>query len=94
MSIFDLFYHVQFLGSDIKGGIFIPDASISMSLEDHALYFFGKYSKDLLVEVGVYTVSLRLQPELQYTLSFNSSVGIDTVFKILVDRPVAGFSSF
>ncbi|XP_061483688.1 protein dopey-2 isoform X2 [Rhineura floridana] len=38
------------LGSDIKGGIFLPDPSISMSLEDHALYFFGKYSKDLLVE--------------------------------------------
>ncbi|XP_066474998.1 protein dopey-2 [Tiliqua scincoides] len=38
------------LGSDIKGGTFIPDASISMSPEDHALYFFGKYSKDLLVE--------------------------------------------
>lgn len=38
------------LGSDIKGGTFVPDASISMSPEDHALYFFGKYSKDLLVE--------------------------------------------
>lgn len=30
-----------------------------MSLEDHALYFFGQYSKDLLVEVSVhYTVYL------------------------------------
>ncbi|XP_042313383.1 protein dopey-2 isoform X3 [Sceloporus undulatus] len=38
------------LGSDIKGGIFVPDSSVSMPLEDHALYFFGKYSKDLLVE--------------------------------------------
>ncbi|KAH0624841.1 hypothetical protein JD844_032690 [Phrynosoma platyrhinos] len=38
------------LGSDIKGGTFVPDSSVSMSLEDHALYFFGKYSKDLLVE--------------------------------------------
>ncbi|CAI5772580.1 Dopey_N domain-containing protein [Podarcis lilfordi] len=38
------------LGSDIKGGTFLPDPSISMSLEDHAFYFFGKYSKDLLVE--------------------------------------------
>ncbi|XP_067401392.1 protein dopey-2 isoform X2 [Emydura macquarii macquarii] len=35
------------LGSDIKGGIFTPD---SAAFEDHALYFFGKYSKDLLVE--------------------------------------------
>uniref|UniRef100_A0A8C3BN16 DOP1 leucine zipper like protein B n=1 Tax=Cairina moschata TaxID=8855 RepID=A0A8C3BN16_CAIMO len=35
------------LGSDIKGGTFAPD---STSSEDHAIYFFGKYSKDLLVE--------------------------------------------
>ncbi|EMP27843.1 Protein dopey-2 [Chelonia mydas] len=33
--------------SDIKGGTFAPD---SAAFEDHALYFFGKYSKDLLVE--------------------------------------------
>ncbi|NXA76493.1 DOP2 protein, partial [Thryothorus ludovicianus] len=35
------------LGSDIKGGTFAPDSTNS---EDHAVYFFGKYSKDLLVE--------------------------------------------
>ncbi|KAM9388609.1 protein DOP1B [Phaethornis superciliosus] len=35
------------LGSDIKGGTFAPDSTAS---EDHAIYFFGKYSKDLLVE--------------------------------------------
>ncbi|XP_059681377.1 protein dopey-2 [Gavia stellata] len=35
------------LGSDIKGGTFAPDSTTS---EDHAIYFFGKYSKDLLVE--------------------------------------------
>uniref|UniRef100_A0A8C8R702 DOP1 leucine zipper like protein B n=1 Tax=Pelusios castaneus TaxID=367368 RepID=A0A8C8R702_9SAUR len=35
------------LGSDIKGGTFPPD---SAAFEDHALSFFGKYSKDLLVE--------------------------------------------
>ncbi|NWI91123.1 DOP2 protein, partial [Pitta sordida] len=35
------------LGSDIKGGTFAPDSSPS---EDQAVYFFGKYSKDLLVE--------------------------------------------
>ncbi|KAM3678460.1 protein DOP1B [Ammospiza maritima maritima] len=35
------------LGSDIKGGTFAPDSTTS---EDHAVYFFGKYSKDLLVE--------------------------------------------
>ncbi|XP_009083250.1 PREDICTED: LOW QUALITY PROTEIN: protein dopey-2 [Acanthisitta chloris] len=34
------------LGSDIKGGTFAPDSTS----EDHALYFFGKYSKDLLIE--------------------------------------------
>ncbi|XP_039397774.1 protein dopey-2 isoform X2 [Mauremys reevesii] len=35
------------LGSDIKGGTFAPD---SAAFEDRALYFFGKYSKDLLIE--------------------------------------------
>ncbi|NWT05682.1 DOP2 protein, partial [Mionectes macconnelli] len=35
------------LGSDIKGGTFVPDSTTS---EDQAVYFFGKYSKDLLVE--------------------------------------------
>uniref|UniRef100_A0A8B9QMP0 DOP1 leucine zipper like protein B n=1 Tax=Apteryx owenii TaxID=8824 RepID=A0A8B9QMP0_APTOW len=35
------------LGSDIKGDTFAPDSTTS---EDHAIYFFGKYSKDLLVE--------------------------------------------
>uniref|UniRef100_A0A8C6JEK1 DOP2 protein n=1 Tax=Melopsittacus undulatus TaxID=13146 RepID=A0A8C6JEK1_MELUD len=35
------------LGSDIKGGTFASDSTTS---EDHAIYFFGKYSKDLLVE--------------------------------------------
>ncbi|NXF87127.1 DOP2 protein, partial [Eubucco bourcierii] len=35
------------LGSDMKGGTFAPDSTTS---EEHAIYFFGKYSKDLLVE--------------------------------------------
>ncbi|NWX86242.1 DOP2 protein, partial [Nothoprocta pentlandii] len=35
------------LGSDIKGDTFAPDSTNS---EDPAIYFFGKYSKDLLVE--------------------------------------------
>ncbi|NXC89248.1 DOP2 protein, partial [Cercotrichas coryphoeus] len=35
------------VGSDIKGGTFAPDSTTS---EDHAVYFFAKYSKDLLVE--------------------------------------------
>ncbi|NWH71330.1 DOP2 protein, partial [Piaya cayana] len=35
------------LGSDIKGDTFAPDSTTS---EDHAVFFFGRYSKDLLVE--------------------------------------------
>uniref|UniRef100_A0A8D0H132 DOP1 leucine zipper like protein B n=1 Tax=Sphenodon punctatus TaxID=8508 RepID=A0A8D0H132_SPHPU len=38
------------LGTDIKGGISVPDSSCSTPSEDQAIYFFGKYSKDLLVE--------------------------------------------
>lgn len=53
------YFSVAFLGSDIKGDTFVPDSSVSMSLEDHALYFFEKYSKDLLVEVGIYNIKLQ-----------------------------------
>lgn len=44
---------VYLVGSDIKGGTFAPDSTTS---EDHAIYFFGKYSKDLLVEVGAFMI--------------------------------------
>lgn len=46
---------VYLVGSDIKGGTFAPD---STSSEDHAIYFFGKYSKDLLVEVGGQSIQI------------------------------------
>lgn len=48
---------VYLVGSDIKGGTFAPDSTTS---EDHAIYFFGKYSKDLLVEVGVCCIQMYL----------------------------------
>ncbi|KAK2508368.1 hypothetical protein MC885_011605 [Smutsia gigantea] len=38
------------LGSDIKGNAIVPESEISSSYEDQCLYFFEKYSKDLLVE--------------------------------------------
>lgn len=47
---------VYLTGSDIKGGTFAPDSTS----EDHAIYFFGKYSKDLLVEVGVHYIQIYL----------------------------------
>lgn len=43
------------VGSDMKCGTFAPDSTTS---EDHAVYFFAKYSKDLLVEVGVHFVQI------------------------------------
>lgn len=46
---------VYLVGSDIKGGTFAPD---STSSEDQAIYFFGKYSKDLLVEVGGQSIQI------------------------------------
>jgi len=46
---------VYLVGSDIKGGTFASDSTTS---EDHAIYFFGKYSKDLLVEVGVHCMQM------------------------------------
>lgn len=44
---------VCLVGSDIKGGTFAPESTTS---EDHAIYFFGKYSRDLLVEVGIHSI--------------------------------------
>ncbi|EQB78476.1 hypothetical protein CB1_000995010 [Camelus ferus] len=38
------------LGSDIKGNTVVPESETSNSYEDQSLYFFEKYSKDLLVE--------------------------------------------
>ncbi|XP_074181696.1 protein DOP1B [Rhinolophus sinicus] len=38
------------LGSDIKGNTIVPESKISNSYEDQSLYFFEKYSKDLLIE--------------------------------------------
>lgn len=45
------------VGSDIKGGTFAPESTTS---EDHAIYFFGKYSRDLLVEVGIHSIQIFL----------------------------------
>ncbi|XP_054981445.1 protein dopey-2 isoform X1 [Sorex araneus] len=38
------------LGSDIKGNTIAPESGDSDSYEDQSLYFFEKYSKDLLIE--------------------------------------------
>ncbi|XP_015219301.2 protein dopey-2 [Lepisosteus oculatus] len=38
------------LGTDIKGGMLAPDPHLSTSMEDHAAYYFEKYSRDLLVQ--------------------------------------------
>lgn len=44
----------SFTGSDIKGKTIVPESEISNSYEDQSLYFFEKYSKDLLVEVKLH----------------------------------------
>ncbi|XP_043330624.1 protein dopey-2 isoform X3 [Cervus canadensis] len=38
------------LGSDIKGNTIVPESEVSNAYEDQSVYFFEKYSKDLLVE--------------------------------------------
>ncbi|KAG8518552.1 Protein dopey-2, partial [Galemys pyrenaicus] len=38
------------LGSDIKGNTIVPESEIADSYKDQSLYFFERYSKDLLVE--------------------------------------------
>ena len=41
----------SFIGSDIKGNTIVPESEVSNAYEDQSVYFFEKYSKDLLVEV-------------------------------------------
>lgn len=41
----------SFIGSDIKGNTIVPESEVSNVYEDQSMYFFEKYSKDLLVEV-------------------------------------------
>ena len=41
----------SFTGSDIKGNTIVPESEVSNVYEDQSMYFFEKYSKDLLVEV-------------------------------------------
>ncbi|XP_020645047.3 protein DOP1B [Pogona vitticeps] len=77
------------LGSDIKGGTYVPDESISMSLEDHALYFFGKYSKDLLVEA---LIELLYQKSAEFDLEEQQHAYLKP-FRILIsllDKPEIG----
>ncbi|NXK86473.1 DOP2 protein, partial [Formicarius rufipectus] len=74
------------LGSDIKGGTFAPD---STAAEDQAVYFFGKYSKDLLVESLVVILHQKLpegDPEEQHQTYLKP-------FRILIsllDKPEIG----
>ncbi|KAJ7320563.1 hypothetical protein JRQ81_020074, partial [Phrynocephalus forsythii] len=77
------------LGSDIKGGTYVPDESVSMSLEDHALYFFGKYSKNLLVEA---LIELLYQKSAEFDLEEQQHAYLKP-FRILIsllDKPEIG----
>lgn len=51
MDLFTAHGACSFVGSDIKGNTIVPESKISNSYEDQSLYFFEKYSKDLLIEV-------------------------------------------
>ncbi|MGH0122798.1 UNVERIFIED_CONTAM: hypothetical protein FKN15_003285 [Acipenser sinensis] len=43
-------FYAWLLGTDIKGGILAPDPTRSSSIEDHATFYFDKYSRDLLIQ--------------------------------------------
>lgn len=55
VSLYTCYASICLVGSDIKGGTFAPETTTS---EDHAIYFFGKYSRDLLVEVGIHSIQI------------------------------------
>ena len=62
----------SFLGSDIKGNTIVPEPETTNSYEDQSLYFFEKYSKDLLVEVKEHF--WKVDPN-QYIAVHGSSMG-------------------
>ncbi|XP_060626340.2 protein dopey-2 isoform X2 [Anolis sagrei] len=77
------------LGSDIKGGTVVLDSSISMSEEDHALYFFGKYSKDLLVE-GLIEILHQKSTESDLDEQHNAYLKPFRILVSLLDKPEIG----
>ncbi|XP_026506847.1 protein dopey-2 [Terrapene carolina triunguis] len=72
------------LGSDIKGGTFAPD---SAAFEDHALYFFGKYSKDLLVEALIEILHQKLS---EAALEDHAYLKPFRILISLLDKPEIG----
>ncbi|XP_044298360.1 protein dopey-2 [Varanus komodoensis] len=77
------------LGSDIKGVTLVPDSSISMSSEDHALYFFGKYSKDLLVEGLIEILQQKLE-ESDLEEQYHAYLKPFRILISLLDKPEIG----
>ncbi|NXI38809.1 DOP2 protein, partial [Galbula dea] len=74
------------LGSDIKGGNFAPDSTTS---EDHAVYFFEKYSKDLLVESLVEILHQKF-PEPETEEQHQASLKPFRILISLLDKPEIG----
>ncbi|XP_026507468.1 protein dopey-2-like [Terrapene carolina triunguis] len=72
------------LGSDIKGGTFASD---SAAFEDHALYFFGKYSKDLLVEALIEILHQKLS---EAALEDHAYLKPFRILISLLDKPEIG----
>ncbi|NXF72355.1 DOP2 protein, partial [Sclerurus mexicanus] len=74
------------LGSDIKGGTFAPDSTTS---EDQAVYFFGKYSKDLLVESLIVILHQKL-PECDTEEQHQAYLKPFRILISLLDKPEIG----
>ncbi|NXP23460.1 DOP2 protein, partial [Scytalopus superciliaris] len=74
------------LGSDMKGGTFAPDSTTS---EDQAVYFFGKYSKDLLVESLIVILHQKL-PESDAEEQHQAYLKPFRILISLLDKPEIG----
>ncbi|XP_066563105.1 protein dopey-2 [Amia ocellicauda] len=76
------------LGTDIKGGILAPDPHMSTSVEDHAAFYFEKYSRGLLVQALISILKQKhMEPEVDNVHSYLKP------FRILIsllDKPEIG----
>ncbi|XP_057552795.1 protein dopey-2 isoform X2 [Hippopotamus amphibius kiboko] len=79
------------LGSDIKGNTIVPEmkSEISNSYEDQSLYFFEKYSKDLLVE-GLAEILHQKFPDADVEECHHAYLKPFRILVSLLDKPEIG----
>uniref|UniRef100_A0A8B9WH81 DOP1 leucine zipper like protein B n=1 Tax=Bos mutus grunniens TaxID=30521 RepID=A0A8B9WH81_BOSMU len=77
------------LGSDIKGNTIVPESEVSNVYEDQSMYFFEKYSKDLLVE-GLAEILHQKFPDTDVEERHHGHLKPFRILVSLLDKPEIG----